>query len=91
MLHCLLSIVLSAIVVLCGQFLFSEALYSNSPELQGYPLLLLTKFESIYAFSEQRREVFLRLNEFLNETWKEMLELFQDCISVFTTVSDGYV
>lgn len=41
--------------------------------------------------SGQRREVFLRLNEFLSETWKEMLELFQDYISVFTIVSDGYV
>lgn len=70
---------------------FFEALYSNSPELQGYPLLLLMKFERIYAFSGHRREVFLRLSEFLNENWKEMLELFQDCVSVFTTIRDGYI
>lgn len=71
--------------VLCGHVGLFEALYSSSPELQGCPLLLLMKFQS----SGHQREAFLKQNKFLNETWKEMLELFQDCILASSTVCDG--
>lgn len=70
--YCLLPIVPSAIGVLCGQFLFFffKLSYSDSAEIQGCPSLLLMKSKG------DRREVFNRLNKFLNEKWMEMLSFF---------------